>query len=206
MSEHVSYSNHYAMLGQTIMTARMVAILLLLLIGDAAVAIILAREGVTSRPFVGWAILNLVVAGVAILSRFGSYSSYSGRRARYGTPSVTINGEKVKSRGEKLIADYFHDKNIRYIYEKPARTKGFFSRHISHPDFYLPDYNVHVEYWGLVNARDEETREEYVRSMNWKRAQYYNNDIKFISIYPHNLDNLDLILQRELRDIKGSKV
>ncbi len=194
--------------GHKNMTSRIavVIIVLALLIGDAAAIamMLLAGEGITSRPFVGWIILNLVIAGATFLRKFGSSSFYRSK-SQYGTPSTTLNGEKVKSRGEKLIADYFHVNNIRYVYEKPARTKGLISRHISRPDFYLPDYDVHVEYWGMVNARDEETRAKYVRSMNWKMAQYYNNGIRFISIYPHNLEDLDRILDRELRDISGRR-
>lgn len=111
----------------------------------------------------------------------------------------------MKSNGEKLIADYLFQNNIQYMYEKPARTKNPVSRNISRPDFYLQDYDVYIEYWGMVNTRDEKTRTEYVRSMNWKMAQYYNNGIKFISIYPNNLDNLDSILRRELRDQAGRR-
>jgi DNA helicase-4 len=75
----------------------------------------------------------------------------------------------VKSIGERRIADYFERNNIRYVYEKEARTNAlFFSSKISNPDFYLPDYDVYVEYWGLVNADDNHTRTRYVRSMKRK--------------------------------------
>jgi DNA helicase-4 len=104
---------------------------------------------------------------------------------------LTKNGE-VKSISEKRIADYFAKNNIRYIYEKEnIFSFSFRGLNISHPDFYLPDYEVYVEFWGLVDADDFWTRENYVRNMKKKMAIYYKNNIKFISIYPRNLDNLD---------------
>jgi hypothetical protein len=35
----------------------------------------------------------------------------------YGTPSVTLTGQPVRSKGEKIIADYFTRHNIPYYYE-----------------------------------------------------------------------------------------
>ena len=125
-------------------------------------------------------------------------------RKEYGVKSVTKRGEMVKSIGEKRIADYFERKNIRYIYEKEARGRSlFFSYKISNPDFYLPDYDVYVEYWGLVNADDDWTRTNYVRMMKRKMAIYYQHNIKFISVYPRNLDNLDWIFRTKFRKVTG---
>ncbi|MDH5690287.1 MAG: hypothetical protein OEY81_02510 [Candidatus Bathyarchaeota archaeon] len=77
-----------------------------------------------------------------------------------------MKGEEVKSIAERRIADYFVKNNINYVYEQEARSKGrLFNYRISSPDFYLPDYDVYVEYWGLVNADDNRTREQYVRNM-----------------------------------------
>jgi hypothetical protein len=122
----------------------------------------------------------------------------------YGTTCTTLNGEEVKSKGEKIIADYLFRSNIRYEYEKPAFTRGWIFRDkISNPDFYLPEYDVFVEYWGLVNAYHHHVRSDYTKVMKWKMAQYHNNRIKFISIYPKNLDNLDWIFKAKLREVTG---
>ena len=113
----------------------------------------------------------------------------------------------MKSKGEKQIADYFTSQNIRYIYEKEARRQGIiFSKHISNPDFYLPDHDVHVEYWGLVDADIKKVKDNYIATMKWKMRQYYEAGIKFISIYPKNLDNLDWIFRRKFEDITGYRL
>jgi len=116
-----------------------------------------------SSVFAAFLILALAVIVLWILLR-----SWKPKQ-KYGVQSVTLRGETVKSVGEKRIADYFERNNIRYVYEKEARTKAlFFSQKISSPDFYLPEYDVYVEYWGLVNADDGRTRENYVRNMKRK--------------------------------------
>jgi len=133
---------------------------------------------------------------------------------KYGIKSVSSKGEEVKSIAEKKITDYFVNHKINYVYEQEAKmpqTLNFirkkklflFSEGISHPDFYLPDYNVYVEYWGLVDAEDSRLRIKYVRSMKWKMAQYHKNNIKFISIYPSNLSNLDWIFRKKFKEVTG---
>jgi hypothetical protein len=125
-------------------------------------------------------------------------------KQEYGVESVTLRGETVKSIGERRIADYFEKNNINYVYEQEARGKSlFFDYKISSPDFYLPDYDVYVEYWGLVKADDSGTRAKYVRNMKRKMAIYYRNNIKFISIYPDNLENLDWIFRRKFKKVTG---
>jgi len=127
-----------------------------------------------------------------------------GSKREYGVKSVTERGEEVRSIAERKIADYFSENNINYVYEREAKGKFlFFDYKICSPDFYLPDYDVYVEYWGLVNAEDYWTRTRYIRNMKRKMAKYYQNDIKFISIYPDNLKNLDWIFRRKFKKVTG---
>jgi hypothetical protein len=112
------------------------------------------------------------------------------RRKEYGRPSVTLRGEVVRSNSERVIADWFSEKGIRYVYEQPAVGR-WGSRRIGRPDFYLPDYGVYVEFWGLVDLPNNFARSRYERSMRWKMAQYHRNGIKFVSLYPNELGNLD---------------
>jgi len=102
-----------------------------------------------------------------------------------------------------VIADYLTRHNLVYQYEAEAATNAWFSTRISRPDFYLPQYNLYVEYWGLVDSLDGGTRDSYIRSMRWKMAQYHRNNITFISIYPSNLSNLDYYFRKKFREVKG---
>jgi hypothetical protein len=127
------------------------------------------------------------------------------RRKEYGRPSVTLRGEVVRSRSEKAIADWFSEKGIRYVYEQPAVGR-WGSRRIGRPDFYLPDYDVYVEYWGLVDAPDGSARSRYKRSMGWKIAQYRRNGIKFVSLYPSELNNLSAAFRHKLEQASRREV
>jgi hypothetical protein len=64
----------------------------------------------------------------------------------YGTPSVALTGQHVRSKGERIIADYLSRHNIAYQYEAEASTNDWFifKSRISRPDFYLPQYVLSV--------------------------------------------------------------
>lgn len=50
-----------------------------------------------------------------------------------GMPVIlTEKGERVRSKSEKILADYFYRKNILYKYEKPLYLKGYGT---VYPDF-----------------------------------------------------------------------
>lgn len=122
----------------------------------------------------------------------------------YGVPSVTLTGQQVRSKGEKIIADYLTYHGVAYQYEAQAMTNAWiFSHKISKPDFYLPQYNLIIEYWGLVDSPDHNLRDEYVRSMRWKMAQYRKNNYPFVSIYPSNMRNLDFFFRTKFRSVMG---
>ena len=109
-------------------------------------------------------------------------------RREYGRPSVTLRWEVVRSYSEKVIADWFSRNGIRYVYEYPAfDRKGSV---ISRPDFYLPDYGVYVEYWGLVG-----TDRDYERTMRWKLGLYRRTGVEVVSLHPCELTNLDSVFR-----------
>lgn len=117
---------------------------------------------------------------------------------------TTLRGDVVKSKAEATIANYLSHEGIRYEYESMVKTTVYKrNRPISRPDFYLPNYNLYLEYWGMVDHQDPQTRMRYVKNMNWKMAQYHRNGIKFISIYPKNMENLDWVFRTKFRETMG---
>lgn len=157
-----------------------------------------------------WLLANAVAAAVvAILSRRKPKhkarkpvrASFSEHQQMHGSEHETLNGELVKSGGERMIADYFFKNKIRYEYEKPAT--GAANRIISRPDFYLPDYDVYVEYWGMADTQDGKERKEYAKGMEWKMARYRENGIRFVSIYPNEIEKLDSVFAKKLKEVDG---
>ena len=177
-----------------------------LLVVDALVAVGIWFNIIAFLTLQEWLWLNILAAAISLAIFIGvklrrrQTRLQRGRRSpkshSYPNPQLTINGEAVKSGGERLIADYFHDHNIKYEYEKPVNDSS--NRRISRPDFYLPEYDIYVEYWGMVNAQERGKRQEYVKGMEWKMAHYRENGLRFISIYPKDLGNLDSIFKAEL--------
>ena len=72
---------------------------------------------------------------------------------RYGNKTIkTKDGRFVRSLSEKIILDYFFDHCTRVVYEKTipyTNEKGENAE--LHPDFYLFDYDLYIEYNGLTN-------------------------------------------------------
>ena len=121
-----------------------------------------------------------------MLSKMGFLSWLNdlfGSREEYSTPSVTLTGRPVRGKAERVIADYFTRHDIPYSHEAMATTNDWFifKSKIRRPDFYLPQYNLYVEYWGLADSPDPGTRDNYIRTMRWKMAQYRKNNIMFDS-------------------------
>jgi hypothetical protein len=100
----------------------------------------------------------------------------------YGTPCMTIRGERVRSVAECFIANYLNTCGVEYAYEEPFLINTNSGKIKLYPDFYLPEFDLLVEYWGLVDCNSD-----YEQEMRWKMAHYHRNQMRFISIYPSNL-------------------
>lgn len=126
---------------------------------------------------------------------------------QYGKLSVTIRGEEVKSHGEQAIADFLSRNGIRYEYERPIEVGiWIFNEELCKPDFYLPDYDVYVEYWGMLHAEEGSTRNGYRAKMAWKFEQYKRYNVKVVSIYPNNLRNLDWVFRKRFYAVTGQNL
>lgn len=99
---------------------------------------------------------------------------------------ITLDGHRVKSRGEKYIADFLFEYGIHYSYEKPYRWDG---------RLYRPDFTIWsgaacyiVEHWGIdlsdpaddVPRHWNKTRAEYVAEAEEKRAYWRTRKITLL--------------------------
>jgi len=83
----------------------------------------------------------------------------------------------VQSRGERRIADWLGGHGIEYRHDDKFQIiHGYSIR----PDFYLPRYNVYIEYWGLDTT-------DYKIGMLLKKKLYQQEGKKLISLYPRDL-------------------
>jgi hypothetical protein len=110
-------------------------------------------------------------------------------------PKVEINktiiakaGTLVQSDGERRIADWFAVHNIAFRYDERFRI---LSGHAVRPDFYLPELDVYVEYWGMDTA-------DYKIGMLKKQQLYQQEGKRLISVYPADKPRLDGVLRAKL--------
>jgi hypothetical protein len=102
------------------------------------------------------------------------------------------DGTWVQSDGERLICEALDAEGIRYRYDERFRIlDGYAIR----PDFYLPEFDVYVEYWGMDTA-------DYKIGMLKKQQLYQQQGKKLISLYPDDKPTLRQTLLNKLEKLK----
>jgi hypothetical protein len=99
------------------------------------------------------------------------------------------DGTMVQSEGEKRIAEWLTAHGLAYRYDAKYRIIGEFQ---IRPDFYLPELDVYIEYWGLDTP-------QYKMSMYKKQTLYQQEGKRLVSVYPRDLPVLDQLLKTKLR-------
>jgi hypothetical protein len=100
----------------------------------------------------------------------------------------TTGGKLVQSDGERIIADYLTRQHIAYRYDERMQIiDGYAIR----PDFYLPEFDVYIEYWGMDTA-------DYKIGMLKKQKIYQMQGKKLISLHFRDKPRLTAILAEKL--------
>lgn len=120
------------------------------------------------------------------------------------TPNNHLKGSGCpycnKSKGEIFLRDYFIDNKINYIEQyKINIDKSINSSGVAYIDFYIPKYNLFIEYNGMQHYKPmhfsggqlkfeiQQKRDEFVR--NYCKL----NNIKLLEV-PYNLSNDKIVL------------
>ena len=98
---------------------------------------------------------------------------YEGKQFKESDPVIySEKGERVRSKSEKILADYFFHKNIPYKYEKELYLKGY---GVVYPDFTFLSKKTGKEiYWEHEGRMDDST---YAESAIKKIHTYESNGI-----------------------------
>lgn len=103
----------------------------------------------------------------------------------------TLKNEKVKSKEETLIANFLFLHGINYEYEKryPFESDDP-SRKAYHPDFYLTDYDIYLEHFGIskegkVPWLSNVEEKKYLDGIRWKRTFHKKNKTTLIETYSY---------------------
>lgn len=100
----------------------------------------------------------------------------------------TTDAVAVQSQGERRIGDWLAAHHIVYQYDERFMIAG--DTRIR-PDFYLPEFDLYIEYWGMNTP-------EYVENMRHKKILYQRERRKLISLGWQDFDRLEDLLQEKL--------
>lgn len=108
---------------------------------------------------------------------------------------------KIISIGEKVIRDILLSKGVKSV--EQYSFKDCKSKHILKFDFYLPDYNIIIEYDGRQHFKkgwNSESEFERTKINDIIKTKYcLENNIKLIRIPYINFKNIENILEKELQ-------
>ena len=119
----------------------------------------------------------------------------------------TFQDEKVKSLQELIIANYLFLHGIKYRYEASYKydIRDEYHRQY-HPDFYLPDYDIYIEHFGInkdgrAPQYNEIEEKKYLDGIVAKRNIHKQYSTKLIETYSYDFDNykIEEVLEKKLK-------
>lgn len=144
---------------------------------------------------------------------------------KHDNKKYTFKTEEVKSLGELIIANFLYVHQINYEYEKPfpfskiEKEKNLKPNKIKvnknksyKPDFYLSDYDIYLEHFGLDNnykaswlSADKEKK--YLNERKWKLNLFKEYDVQYIETFSYYVRDNTLIsnLEKKLKE-KGVEI
>jgi hypothetical protein len=109
--------------------------------------------------------------------------------------NIEIKPDNLGWEGEEFIYDYLQQQSFEVRTQERIKVSGD-KKSERFADFYLPDFNIFVEFFGLWNSSKED-RSRYRE----KKNLYFENNIPCIYLYPENLGFLDYIFKRRMIDL-----
>ncbi|MGR5232731.1 glycerol kinase [Vibrio rotiferianus] len=114
--------------------------------------------------------------------------SLSSFRQKFEAKHRTLDGHYVRSKGELLIDNWLYLAGVVHAYERQLPIDQDMTS-----DFYLPGGKVYLQFWGSDTGEMLEVEREKVR------AVYQQHNFNLIEIELFELDNLDEVLPKRLR-------
>lgn len=115
----------------------------------------------------------------------------------------TLQGEKVSSLEELIIANFLFLNGVNYEYEKTYSGDYDKSGRAYQPDFYLNDYDIWLEHFGISKdgrvpwIKTEYEEKKYRDGIIWKRETHKKNGTNLIESYSFWNDDNGLLRRLE---------
>ncbi|HHX8524583.1 TPA: glycerol kinase [Vibrio diabolicus] len=114
--------------------------------------------------------------------------SYSSFRQKFEAKHRTLDGHYVRSKGELLIDNWLYLAGVVHAYERQLPIDQDVTS-----DFYLPGGKVYLQFWGSDTGEMAEADRESIRTV------YEQHHFNLIEVEPSELDKLDEVLPKRLR-------
>ena len=82
-----------------------------------------------------------------LYKKLDAYTANEDYRKRYPAQYLSESGHWVRSKSEREIANFLFQHRIRFVFEKEYTYSS--KSYPYYPDFYLPDYHLFIEYFGM---------------------------------------------------------
>ena len=133
----------------------------------------------------------------------------------YKTVEVVINGKRTmlreycKSLEEVQIANFLFLNGVNYKYEEPYQHKTSDNIYAQYkPDFYLPDYDIYIEHFGLIDRNNNvpnwfsssnglSAKDKYNSDIAWKRDTHSNYETTLVETFSY--ENKEGVLLEKLK-------
>lgn len=118
----------------------------------------------------------------------------------------TFQGERVKSVEELIIANFLYLHGIEYEYEK----KYPYGSIIYRPDFYLKDYDIYLEHFGIDENNCAKwltplNEKKYVEEIEVKREAHKTHQTKLLETYSY-YHRKNILLEKLKEMLEGENV
>ncbi|HAW07821.1 MAG TPA: hypothetical protein DCW42_01415 [Bacteroidetes bacterium] len=125
-----------------------------------------------------------------LLRRYEKNIPYVNFQNKYNSQYKATDGHRVRSRAELVIDNWLYNNRIFHEYEKylPVVEKVL-------SDFYLPEHDIYIEFWGLEKDQNYSARKEE------KLRIYKKYQFKLIELNDSDLLNLEDSLSYKLREL-----
>jgi len=100
---------------------------------------------------------------------------------------ISLQGERLNSLEELIIANTLYVNGIKYQYERPYPLDTATINYRQYkPDFYLPEYDIYIEHFALNENGDAPSFfKNYTQGVQWKRELHIKNETHLIETYSY---------------------
>jgi hypothetical protein len=125
-----------------------------------------------------------------------------------------LNGNKVRSKSEKIISDFLTLRRIKHSYEKALEIDTLEKQYIF-PDFFIPVLitdngkiieNVYIEHFGGPKSHKQEDIVSYYNKVSFKMQHYQNMNLTVLCTNEKDTKNLNKILKDMINKIQENEV